>query len=73
MKVKTPPERRRWKPGQTCPVSGQYDALQQSAKGARFRYRHQVTCVAGEPFPPHGEGAVRYLLSDRTRHEGGKA
>lgn len=64
-----PPERRRWKPGQTCVLSGQYDALQQSAKRARFKYAHQITMVAGDTFPPHGEGAVRYVLSDRTRHE----
>lgn len=72
-KKTTPPERRRWKPGQKCPISGQYDALQQRAKGARFKYAHQITISEGETFPPHGDGSVRYVLSDRTRHEGGSA
>jgi hypothetical protein len=72
-KTKAPPERRRWKPGQKCPISGQYDALQQRMKGARFKYSHQVTVVKGETFPPHGLGPVRFVLSDRTRHEGVKA
>jgi redox-sensitive bicupin YhaK (pirin superfamily) len=68
-KIMTPPERRRWKPGQKCPISGQYDALQQKRKFGRFRYAHQITMVEGDTFPPHGDGAVRYMLSDRTRHE----
>jgi len=67
-KNERPPEIRRWKPGQVCKVSGQYAAMKQRVSRSPFRYDHQITMVEGEVFPPHGEGQVRYVLTDRTRH-----
>lgn len=60
-----------FKPGQKCKVSGQYRALVSMVKGGRKKYAGQVTCVAGEPFPPWHQAchAVRYELSDPTRHK----
>jgi hypothetical protein len=59
--------RRRLKPGQKCPVSGQY---------TWSLYPHsQATCVKGEPMPPPARGRVwrpggYWRLSDPTRHKG---
>lgn len=61
----------RYKPGHKVPASGQYAVYVQMAKGARFKYHGQTTCVRGEPFPPcavKGVRQVRYEPTDLTRH-----
>lgn len=50
-------------PGQRVPISGQYAAVTHA--GTRTR---EVTCVAGEPFPPTRANERGYVLVDRTRH-----
>lgn len=53
-----------YKPGQTVPVSGQYEIYW--LNGTRT-YKER-TLVKGEPFPPTPASAQGYVLKDATRH-----
>ena len=52
-----------YRPGQRCPRSGQYAAL-----NASYRRTREVTVVRGEPFPPTRTGEIGYVLADPTQH-----
>ena len=54
-----------FKPGQTVPVSGQYEIVW-IASGTRTG--KERTCVKGEPFPPTPYDGQGYVLKDATRH-----
>ena len=68
-RITKPPKLRKWKPGQICPISGQYAVWHQARRYGKFKPASEITMVEGEVFPPHGEGKVRYRLADTTRHE----
>jgi hypothetical protein len=52
------------KPGQTVPVSGQYQKI-----GPRGGKGPEVTSVKGEPLPPAPAKGTTYKLVDRTKHK----
>lgn len=54
----------RYRPGQTCPTSGQYRVVD-CATGRPTG--HEVTVVRGEPFPPAPRSGLCYELADPTR------
>ena len=65
--------RKRFKPGQTCQVSGQYQVWARMEKGKRMHPlpHRQVTVSAEETFPPYNHpGAIdiAYSLADETAH-----
>lgn len=47
----------RWKPGETCPKSGQWSLTNGD----------QVTLVKGETFPPTPRPRMTYKLTDQSR------
>lgn len=53
-------KRKRYKPGEEVPVSGQYKNIQTG---------YEVTCVEGEPFPPTRKPNQRYIKADVTKHK----
>lgn len=57
-----------FKPGQKVPNSGIYKVIHDS----RHRQSHEVTCVAGKPFPPcnHCGDHVRFELVHPAVHVG---
>ena len=64
-----------WKPGQRVQQSGIYALHLQSARLRRYHdSKLTVTCVAGEPFPPHEHETqrARYFLVRATHPEGGR-
>lgn len=52
------------KPGQTAPVSGQYQKI-----GPRGGKGVEVTSVKGEPLPPTPVKGTTYKLVDPTKHK----
>jgi hypothetical protein len=52
--------RKRLRPGQRCPASGQY---------RNSKTDKQCTSTKGEPMPP-GPAGSRWALTDPTRHQG---
>jgi hypothetical protein len=55
---------KRFKPGQTVPVSGQYPVL--GPRGGNTN--QEITAVKGEPFPPTPKPGMTYGKPDRTKH-----
>lgn len=53
-----------YKPGDTCPRSGQY-AIVWANTGTRTG--SERTVVKGEPFPPTPQSGQGYVLADATR------
>ena len=53
-----------YKPGEICPVSGQYEIVWLNGIGTGA----ERTVVKGEPFPPTPQSGQGYRLADRTRH-----
>lgn len=53
-----------FKPGETAPVSGQYERI--GPRGGKTG--HEVTVTKGEPLPPTPAVGERYKLVDRTKH-----
>ena len=60
------PDARIYKPHDEVPYSGVYDVIHDK----NHRVKHQVTCVAGKPFPPcRGCGSeVRFQLAVKATH-----
>ena len=54
-----------YRPGENCPVSGQY-AVVRIATGTRVGTERTV--VRGEPFPPTPSAGQGFVLVDATRH-----
>lgn len=52
-----------YKPGQSAPVSGQYEQI-----GPRGGKGPEVTTVKGEPLPPTPKPHMTYRLVDITKH-----
>jgi hypothetical protein len=59
----TPPAQL-FKPGETCPVSGQYELVDETGQGTEI----ERTVTAGEPFPPTEEAGWTFRLIDITQH-----
>ncbi len=57
-----------YKPGETTPVSGQYEVTgpRGGSKGI------EVTSTKGNPLPPTSEPGLRYQLVDSTKHKGNR-
>lgn len=55
---------RRYRPGETVSISGQYAVVDSRNQLTRS----EVTCVRGEPFPPTIGTGYTYMLVDATRH-----
>jgi len=47
-----------FKPGDICPVSGQYEIVQTG---------NERTVTKGEPFPPTPKSSQTYILVDKTK------
>ncbi len=52
--------RRRFKPGEKAPTSGQYKNVNTG---------NEVTVVKGEPMPPTPKKNQDYILVDKTKHK----
>jgi hypothetical protein len=59
---------KRFKPGETAPVSGQYEIMGQRG-GHTGKER---TIVRGEPMPPTPQPGQTYEISDRTKNKSGQ-
>lgn len=55
------------KPGQSAPVSGQYQQV--GPKGGKGK---EVTVVKGEPLPPTPKPGMGYKVVDPTKNKSGK-
>lgn len=53
-----------YKPGETAPVSGQYEIVDSTGTGTGV----ERTVVKGEPFPPTPNEGEGYVLVDKTKH-----
>lgn len=60
---------RLYKPGQTAPISGQYQIV--GPRGGN-QGGMERTIVKGEPLPPTPKRNQRYILVDQTRTSGRK-
>jgi hypothetical protein len=62
------PSKPNYKPGETAPVSGQYEIL-----GPRGGHTgEERTVVKGEPLPPTPESGQSYQIVDRTKNKSGR-
>lgn len=61
-------KRKRYKPGQTVPRSGQAEII--GPRGKRTGQERTVT--RGEPFPPTPKKRQRYEIVDPTKHKSRK-
>jgi hypothetical protein len=57
-----------YKPGETAPVSGQYEII--GPRGGHTR--EERTIVKGETLPPTPESGQTYLIVDRTKNKSGR-
>ena len=57
-----------FKPGQTAPVSGQYEQV--GPRGGRTG--DERTVVRGEPLPPTPKSGRGYVVADRTKNGAGR-
>jgi hypothetical protein len=62
---RTQMEREEFKPGEECPISGQWEIV--GPRGGRTRDERTIT--KGEPFPPTLESGQKFVLVDRTKHK----
>jgi hypothetical protein len=56
------------KPGQIATTSGQYAVV--GPKGGKTG--EEVTVVKGKPLPPTSKPGQTFVLTDKTKHKGGK-
>lgn len=58
-----------YKPGETAPVSGQYEII--GPRGGRTG--EERTVVKGEPLPPTPGSGQTYKIIDRTKNKSGRS